>query len=358
VMAQSAPGGPVSPAIESASSPSEPVIAEAVPLPLPVAKDEHVAVEPAPTSAPAPANLAAVDVKNDEPAMTSGSTNLAAANLDEVPPAGPDAPDVPLPMPKHKGSEVIDYNFPRPGAVAMTDEPASAAAVQAPSAQAAPAETTPAETAPAETAPAPKRAVTRNTAKEPAKVEPPAPKPVLAKADVSESPDNAPAEPKAEPKRAVTQDQAIQESENSEPSTEQAGTTEFAATEDGSAPLASLSTLPPMEADVPSVVPARSKIVYHTNGRRDPFLPLLQVGAAYNAAALPDVTNLRLVGLLHDVDESWGLFEDANGFGYILRKGDRVKNGRLNKLTQTRAYFQLNEFGWSRSVELELEPEG
>jgi hypothetical protein len=87
-------------------------------------------------------------------------------------------------------------------------------------------------------------------------------------------------------------------------------------------------------------------------------MPLVQTAGGYNAAALPDVSTLRLVGLLHDIRDSWGLFEDSNGYGYILKKGDRVKNGRLSKLTESRAYFQLSEFGWSRSVKLDLEPEG
>ena len=105
-------------------------------------------------------------------------------------------------------------------------------------------------------------------------------------------------------------------------------------------------------------MPQRTKVAYNTGGRRDPFQALVQMSGGYNAAALPDVNSLRLVGLLHDVQDSWGLFEDANGFGYILKRGDRVKNGRLTKLTETRAYFSLSEFGWSRSVKLDLEPEG
>lgn len=126
----------------------------------------------------------------------------------------------------------------------------------------------------------------------------------------------------------------------------------------GSEAVASLSTLPPLPESTPDVVPPRSNVTYQTMGRRDPFAALVQVGAGFNAAALPDVNSLRLVGVLHDVQSSWGLFEDANGYGYILKKGDRVQNGRLSKLTENKAFFQLSEFGWSRSVELDLEREG
>jgi hypothetical protein len=206
-------------------------------------------------------------------------------------------PEVPLPMPAKRPDVVIDYNLPVPAAFAG----AGAAAVSdAPKGS-------------AQAVDNPAKATTRPpvlAAKEPALKSNPA---------------------KAEPTSQVT--------------------------DQGSAPVASLTTLPPLKGPSPELVPQRSKVVYHTEGRRDPFLALLQSGG-YDAAALPDVSNLRLVGLLHDVQESWGLFEDANGFGFILKKGDRVKNGRLTKIKNNRAYFNLTEFGWSRSVQVDLEPEG
>lgn len=128
--------------------------------------------------------------------------------------------------------------------------------------------------------------------------------------------------------------------------------------DEGSLPVASLTTLPPTSSVPEQIIPERESVVYHTNGLRDPFAPLIKVGGSFNAAALPDVSSLRMVGVLHDVKNSWGLFEDANGYGYILKQGDRVRNGRLAKLTEDKAFFQLTEFGWSRSVELDLEREG
>lgn len=129
------------------------------------------------------------------------------------------------------------------------------------------------------------------------------------------------------------------------------------ATDEGSAPMASLTTLPPLSESAQNLVPDRAQAIYHTAGRRDPFKPLLASGG-YSASNLPDVSTLKLVGVLMDVEDSWGLFEDANGNGFILRKGDRVRNGTLTQLTTNRAYFSLTEFGWSRSVHIDLEPEG
>ena len=354
VIAQFVPASPAVEAGESGPSAAEPTFApsatlaqvnDETPSSVPMEPMAAAPVMPSatpPNAAPEAEPKATEQAKEPAKATNVGSAT-AATKIGDVPPASPDAPGVPLPMPKLQGAQVIDYNFPRPGTMAEADAPA--------------------QTGPAEPAPAPKKAAVKQAVSEPAGTEAPAPEPLVAQAEPpAESGDEASVqsatEPRLEPKRAITRDQAGPEPGAPVMPVAPERTDEYSESLDGSAPLASLTTLPPMESDVSAVVPSRSKIVYHTNGRRDPFLPLLQIGAAYNAAALPDVGNLRLVGLLHDVEESWGLFEDANGFGYILRKGDPVRNGRLNKLTQSRAYFQLNEFGWSRSVELELEPEG
>lgn len=337
VLAQAVPSSP-----EEAPALVTPVSTNSAPTPsaatadaTPEASSTKGAQEPWPAT---PAETVANPATPEVAATSPTDDNRAAAKLEAAPPASPDAPQVPVPMPKHKGSEVIDYNFPRPGTLAATGEPAQAE--------------------PTESTPAPKKAVTSNVAPTRNAPEPASPAPVVAKTSAPTPTAASSSLPPAESTPVASADKAAETPGTPVMPVAPDENDDYAVAEDGSAPIASLTTLPPMDVDAPSVVPARSKIVYHTNGRRDPFLPLLQVGAAYNAAALPDVSNLRLVGMLHDVDESWGLFEDANGFGYILRKGDRVRNGRLNKLTQTRAYFQLNEFGWSRSVELELEPEG
>jgi hypothetical protein len=230
---------------------------------------------------------------------TAESTKASSPKLAKT---NEDGPEVPLPMPAKRPDAVIDYNLPIPAALA-----GSAVASQDGSEE-------------------PKQGATKNPAKSNPATGVKTP-PVLAAREPALKVNPA----KADPSPQVT--------------------------DQGSAPVASLTTLPPLKGPTPELVPQRTKVVYHTEGRRDPFLALLQAGG-YNAAALPDVSNLRLVGLLHDVQESWGLFEDANGFGFILKKGDRVKNGRLTKITDNRAYFRLTEFGWSRSVQVDLEPEG
>jgi hypothetical protein len=355
------------------SETSTPDAASPMPVPMPLVSNE-------PSTPSQPTEPATVTVDEPTPAVDA-STSGSVAALEPLPPAtGPESPDVPLPMPKHRPADVIDFNMPGSGAPASTQPESTpaltnmAATADAPAQQ--PAEESAALPNATETPVAgPEMATTYGPSPENATPESPSETTAMdspSETTATESPsgntattgdasapanesENAPAgEAASAPTESAPAESAPAESAPAESNSQP----QYAAGEEGSLPVASLSTLPPMEPGVPEVVPQRNKIVYHTNGRRDPFRPLLQVGAGYNSASLPDVASLRLVGLLHDMGAAWGLFQDANGYGYILREGDRVKNGRLNKLTNTRAYFQLNEFGWSRSVELELEPEG
>jgi hypothetical protein len=105
-------------------------------------------------------------------------------------------------------------------------------------------------------------------------------------------------------------------------------------------------------------LPEREIIVYQTSGRPDPFMPLID-DATSNAKGgeLPDVETLRLVGILQDKKVSRALFEDYNNYSYILRTGDRVKNGFVLSIEETRVLFQIRQYGWNRQVAIDLENE-
>jgi hypothetical protein len=296
---------------------SNPPLAQEPPAPTIIAS--------APTQEPAPA-AQSVDVPpvaaTSEPAQqtdggqsSSDLTSVSTPASDGDPTlaeSGTEAHEhiVPVPMPKSQPSQEIDYNLPVPADVQLAEQPSSEQSQP-------PVEETPASTTTSEQA-----VVASN------------PEPVSERAVAEYAPETSAEPMQSEPSPTVTPLE-----------------------EDGSEPVASLSTLPPIPATPTDVVPVRTQISYHTMGRRDPFAPLVQSGTAYSRTGLPDVSTLRLVGILHDVESKWGLFEDANGYGYILREGDRVRNGHLAKLTQNKAYFQLTEFGWSRAVELDLERE-
>jgi hypothetical protein len=98
----------------------------------------------------------------------------------------------------------------------------------------------------------------------------------------------------------------------------------------------------------------REVVRYRTSGYNDPFMPLLGTVTAQLGAGLPVLENLVLVGILEDIDGNRALLEDGDGNGYILMPNDKVKNGYLVSVTDTKAIFQITEYGWTRTVALEL----
>ena len=101
--------------------------------------------------------------------------------------------------------------------------------------------------------------------------------------------------------------------------------------------------------------PKRREIEYTRAGRRDPFDPLVEgQRSGLWTTALPRVDALRLVGILNDYDGSIALFEDMEGYGYILHEGDPVKNGYLKAIGDHRALFEVDDYGWVHTIVLEM----
>jgi len=110
----------------------------------------------------------------------------------------------------------------------------------------------------------------------------------------------------------------------------------------------------PQEGALPSFAPRRA-VRYSSGGRRDPFKPLWQEGELqFGAASLPSVDGLTLVGVLEDSTGFRALLEGPGGYGYILRKGDRVRNGYVAQVTKEKIVFQVVEYGWTRTVVLKM----
>jgi hypothetical protein len=105
-------------------------------------------------------------------------------------------------------------------------------------------------------------------------------------------------------------------------------------------------------------LPEREIVVYQASGRPDPFMPLIEDAASEaKGGELPDVETLRLVGILQDKKVSRALFEDYNNYSYILKIGDRVKNGFVLSIEDTRVLFQIRQYGWNRQVAIDIENE-
>lgn len=110
--------------------------------------------------------------------------------------------------------------------------------------------------------------------------------------------------------------------------------------------------------DVEEAAAQRESLVYLDEGRRDPFIPVSEeMDIEFGEMPLPAVENLRLVGTLGDHEGFKALLEDDAGFGYLLRSGDKVKNGFVVNVFKDKIFFQVEEYGWSRVISLELPPE-
>lgn len=104
--------------------------------------------------------------------------------------------------------------------------------------------------------------------------------------------------------------------------------------------------------------PKRLVIKYNSYNTDDPFATLIDKNKVNNnpsKSLIPNVENLLMVGVLQGKNnKNRGLFEDQDGRGYILKPGDKVENGTVLKVTSEKAYFQIFEYGWSRTVSLQL----
>ncbi|MCK4223850.1 MAG: AMIN domain-containing protein [candidate division Zixibacteria bacterium] len=113
----------------------------------------------------------------------------------------------------------------------------------------------------------------------------------------------------------------------------------------------------PQESEL-SLVPQRKLVYYNPGIRRDPFLPLTErQDMSFGEAPLPLFDNLKLVGILKDEEGNQALLEDEVGFGYILKSGDRIKNGYVIRVEDNRAVFRVEEYGGYQIMVLELNRE-
>ncbi len=105
--------------------------------------------------------------------------------------------------------------------------------------------------------------------------------------------------------------------------------------------------------------PKRLVVKYKSRSTRDPFETLVNDTRVNNSVverSVPNVEGLKLVGVIESSDgDNRALFEDNSGYGYILKSGDKVRKGYVLRVESNRVYFQIFEYGWSRTVALNLE---
>ncbi|MEZ4388338.1 MAG: hypothetical protein R3D98_12345 [Candidatus Krumholzibacteriia bacterium] len=115
-------------------------------------------------------------------------------------------------------------------------------------------------------------------------------------------------------------------------------------------------TSPSQEAGARLQAVRSNEFFYQSYGRSDPFLSL--VNGKYEqtkSGELVDVNSARLVGVMWGDADQFALVENGEGFGYILRVGDRVLNGRVVSVRKDKLTARLTLYGISNTVVLKLE---
>jgi hypothetical protein len=116
------------------------------------------------------------------------------------------------------------------------------------------------------------------------------------------------------------------------------------------------SSTPSQEAAAKLQELRRNEFFYQSYGRGDPFKTL--VAGKFEGTTsgdLVDVSSGRLVGVMWGPDDQFALVEDGNGFGYILRVGDPVQNGRVVSIRKNSLTAKITLYGITSSVTLKLE---
>jgi hypothetical protein len=135
---------------------------------------------------------------------------------------------------------------------------------------------------------------------------------------------------------------ATGEAGNSEPGPMQEGTTE--------------SLSPSQEAQAKINELRRNEFFYQSYGKADPFRPLVSGDfEQITSSEIADLSSARLVGVMWGEDDRFALVEDGEGFGYILRVGDRVRNGRVVSIRKSSLTARITLYGITSKVVLRLE---
>ena len=99
-----------------------------------------------------------------------------------------------------------------------------------------------------------------------------------------------------------------------------------------------------------------NEFFYQSYGKEDPFRIL--VDGEYRestASELVDMNSAHLVGVMWGQEDRFALVEDGDGFGYILRVGDRVRFGRVVSIRKNTLTARVTLYGITNKVILKLE---
>lgn len=94
---------------------------------------------------------------------------------------------------------------------------------------------------------------------------------------------------------------------------------------------------------------------YSAFNKRDPFRSLI-VGEFVSERKMEilDIGRVVLVGVVKGELDRFALLEDDQGFSYVLRVGDRVKNGSVVAIGDKSMVARVSNFGQTRKFTLHL----
>jgi hypothetical protein len=94
---------------------------------------------------------------------------------------------------------------------------------------------------------------------------------------------------------------------------------------------------------------------YKAFNRRDPFQSLIVGEFEESEFELIDIYSVRLVGVLSGGMERFAMLEDNNGYGYIVRTGDPIRNGSIVSVGDRTLVARVTFFGQTTSLTLRME---
>jgi len=98
-----------------------------------------------------------------------------------------------------------------------------------------------------------------------------------------------------------------------------------------------------------------NEFFYQSFGKDDPFKGLVSGDFEQShATELVDINSAALVGVMWGQEDRFALVENGDGFGYILRVGDRVQNGRVVSIRKNSITARITLYGISNRVVLKL----
>jgi hypothetical protein len=107
----------------------------------------------------------------------------------------------------------------------------------------------------------------------------------------------------------------------------------------------------------PDGIVLRDKVYYYQAfSQRDPFQSLI-AGEFEESGELDvvDIYSVRLVGILSGGLEKFAMLEDNNGYAYIMKSGDPIRNGHIVSVSDRTLVARVSMFGQTSTVTLRLE---